>query len=191
ENPAAYNETQAVRLRGPLDVEALRAAVDGLVERHAGLRTVFRGEDEAGVVQVVREGLRIPLAVADARGQDPDEAVAALLSEESHRAYDLAGGPLFTPRLLRLADDDHVLVLGMHHIVTDAHSAALIAGDLRELYTAALAGRPPVFARPAGTTVGAPEPPHDPADLVWWRELLGEKPPVLTLPTDRPRGRRV
>ncbi|MEU9672593.1 MupA/Atu3671 family FMN-dependent luciferase-like monooxygenase [Streptomyces parvus] len=191
ENPAAYNETQAVRLRGPLDVEALRAAVDGLVERHAGLRTVFRGEDEAGVVQVVREGLRIPLAVSDARGQDPDEAVAALLSEESHRAYDLAGGPLFTPRLLRLAEDDHVLVLGMHHIVTDAHSAALTAGDLRELYTAARAGRPPVFVRPAGTTVGAPEPSHDPADLVWWRELLGEKPPVLTLPTDRPRGRRV
>ncbi|WP_075264469.1 MupA/Atu3671 family FMN-dependent luciferase-like monooxygenase [Streptomyces sp. Tue 6075] len=191
ENPAAYNETQAVRLRGPLDVEALRAAVDGLVERHAGLRTVFRGEDEAGVVQVVREGLRIPLAVSEARGQDPDEAVAALLSEESHRAYDLAGGPLFTPRLLRLADDDHVLVLGMHHIVTDAHSAALLAGDLRELYTAALAGRPPVFAAPAGTTVGAPEPSHDPADLVWWRELLGDKAPVLTLPTDRPRGRRV
>ncbi|GGP35079.1 MupA/Atu3671 family FMN-dependent luciferase-like monooxygenase [Streptomyces sindenensis] len=191
ENPAAYNETQAVRLRGPLDVVALRAAVDGLVERHAGLRTVFRGEDEAGVVQVVREGLRIPLAVSDARGKDPDEAVRELLSEESHRAYDLAGGPLFTPRLLRLAEDDHVLVLGMHHIITDAHSAALLAGDLRELYAAARAGRPPVFARPAGTTVGAPEPPHDPADLAWWRELLGEKPPVLALPTDRPRGRRV
>ncbi|MGW1292506.1 MupA/Atu3671 family FMN-dependent luciferase-like monooxygenase [Streptomyces sp. NPDC002533] len=191
ENPAAYNETQAVRLRGPLDVAALRAAVDGLVERHPGLRTVFRGEDEAGVVQVVRAGLRIPLALSDARGQNPDEAVEALLAEESHRAYDLAGGPLFTPRLLRLAEDDHVLVLGMHHIVTDAHSAALIAGDLRELYTAARAGRPPVFARPAGTTVGAPEPAHDPADLVWWRELLGEKPPVLALPTDRPRGRRV
>ncbi|MET9767616.1 MupA/Atu3671 family FMN-dependent luciferase-like monooxygenase [Streptomyces sp. NPDC006415] len=191
ENPAAYNETQAVRLRGPLDVAALRAAVDGLVERHAGLRTVFRGEDEAGVVQVVRDGLRIPLAVTDARAQDPDEAIEALLSEESHRAYDLAEGPLFTPRLLRLAEDEHVLALGMHHIITDAHSAALIAGDLRELYAAALDGRPPVFERPAGTTVGAPEPPHDPADLAWWRELLGEKPPVLTLPTDRPRGRRV
>ncbi|WYB33684.1 condensation domain-containing protein [Streptomyces sp. SM1P] len=83
---------------------------------------------------------------------------------------------MFTPRLLRLADDDHVLVLGMHHIVTDAHSASLIAEDLRELYTAARAGRTPVFTRPAGTTVGAPEPPHDPADLAWWRELLGEKP---------------
>ncbi|MFF0504683.1 MupA/Atu3671 family FMN-dependent luciferase-like monooxygenase [Streptomyces fimicarius] len=190
-NPAAYNETQAVRLRGPLDVPALRAAVDGLVERHAGLRTVFRGEAEAGVVQVVREGLRIPLTVTDAGGQDAGRAIGALLSEESGRAYDLAEGPLFTPRLLRLAEDDHVLVLGMHHIITDAHSAALVAGDLRELYTAARAGRPPVFERPTGTTVGAPEPAYDPADLTWWRELLAEGPPGPALPTDRPRGRRV
>ncbi|WNF29279.1 LLM class flavin-dependent oxidoreductase [Streptomyces sp. C11-1] len=205
-NPAAYNETQSVRLRGPLDEAALRTAVDGLFERHAGLRTVFRPQDTGsgqdargdgpgasgpGVVQVVRNGLRIPLTVTDARGQDPGRAIAALLSEESARAYDLAEGPLFTPRLLRLAEDDHVLVLGLHHIITDGHSASLIAADLQELYTAARAGRPPVFERPAGTTLGAPEPPHDPADLVWWRAHLGERPPVLALPTDRPRGRRV
>ncbi|WP_371625632.1 LLM class flavin-dependent oxidoreductase [Streptomyces sp. NBC_01116] len=190
ENPAAYNETGAVRLRGPLDVAALRTAVDGLVERHAGLRTVFRAE-EAGVVQVVRNGLRVPLTVTDALGQDAGRAIGALLAEESGRAYDLAAGPLFTPRLLRLAEDDHVLVLGTHHIITDAHSAALIAGDLRELYTAARAGRPPVFERPAGTTVAAPEPSGDAADLAWWREALGDRPPVLVLPTDRPRGRRV
>ncbi|MFD7129569.1 MULTISPECIES: MupA/Atu3671 family FMN-dependent luciferase-like monooxygenase [Streptomyces] len=193
ENPAAYNETGAVRLRGPLDVAALRAAVDGLVERHAGLRTVFRAEEkeEGGVVQVVRDGLRIPLTVTDARGQDAERAIGALLAEESGRAYDLAQGPLFTPRLLRLAEDDHVLVLGTHHIITDAHSAALVAGDLRELYTAAHAGRTPVFDRPAGTTVGAPEPPAEAADLAWWRASLGDRPPVLVLPTDRPRGRRV
>ncbi|MFI1531289.1 MupA/Atu3671 family FMN-dependent luciferase-like monooxygenase [Streptomyces griseus] len=190
ENPAAYNETGAVRLRGPLDLAALRAAVDGLVERHAGLRTVFRGEEE-GVVQVVRNGLRIPLTVTDARGQDAERAIGALLAEESGRAYDLARGPLFTPRLLRLAEEDHVLVLGTHHIITDAHSAALVAGDLQELYTAARAGRTPVFDRPAGTTVGAPEPPADAADLAWWRASLGDRPPVLVLPTDRPRGRRV
>ncbi|WP_419724006.1 MupA/Atu3671 family FMN-dependent luciferase-like monooxygenase [Streptomyces pratensis] len=203
-NPAAYNETQAVRLHGPLDVEALRTAVDGLVERHAGLRTVFRSRaDEDGgpgdasvaggadVVQVVRAELRVPLEVTDAAMPDAGQAIGAVLSEESTRAYDLAAGPLFTPRLLRLAQDDHVLVLGMHHIVTDAHSASLIAADLQELYTAALAGRPPVFAHPAGTTAGAPEPVRDAADLTWWRALLGDRPPVLTLPTDRPRGRRV
>ncbi|SCE63274.1 natural product biosynthesis luciferase-like monooxygenase domain-containing protein, partial [Streptomyces sp. OspMP-M43] len=174
ENPAAYNETGAVRLRGPLDLAALRAAVDGLVERHAGLRTVFRAEEE-GVVQVVRNGLRIPLTVTDARGQDAERAIGALLAEESGRAYDLARGPLFTPRLLRLAEEDHVLVLGTHHLITDAHSAALVAGDLQELYTAARAGRTPVFDRPAGTTVRAPEPPADAADLAWWRASLGDR----------------
>ncbi|WP_245697848.1 condensation domain-containing protein, partial [Streptomyces phaeochromogenes] len=201
-DPAAYNEIQAVRLRGPLDVEALAAAVDGLVERHAGLRTVFRpgGGDET-VLQVVRHGRRVPLRVTDVRGQltdspapGPDEldaAVAAVLREESTRPYDLAEGPLFTPRLLTLADDDHVLVLGLHHIVTDAHSAGILAADLEEFYKAAVEGRPARFAAPAGSTVGAAEPDRDPADLEWWRRYLDPLPPVPALPTRRPRGRRV
>ena len=206
-DPAAYNEIQAVRLRGPLDAEALAAAVDGLVERHAGLRTVFRpgGGDET-VLQVVRQGLRVPLRVTDAREQapcepdEPDEphaahaavaAVAAVLREESSRPYDLAEGPLCTPRLLTLADDDHVLVLGLHHIITDAHSAGILAADLEELYTAAVEGRPARFAAPAGSTVGAAEPDRDPADLEWWRRYLDPLPPVPALPTRHPRGRRV
>ena len=192
---AAYNEVQAVRLRGPLDAEALTAAVDGLVERHAGLRTVFRpgGGDET-VLQVVRHGRHVPLRVTDVRGQltdspapGPDEfdaAVAAVLREESSRPYDLAEGPLFTPRLLTLADDDHVLVLGLHHIITDAHSAGILAADLEELYTAAVEGRPARFAAPAGSTVGAAEPDRDPADLEWWRRYLDPLPPVPALPTD-------
>ncbi|MEE1741757.1 aminotransferase class III-fold pyridoxal phosphate-dependent enzyme [Streptomyces sp. BE147] len=193
---AAYNETQAVRLRGPLDEAAMRTAVDGLVERHAGLRTVFRagrgdGPGEESVMQVVRSGQRVPLRITDAQGQLPDAAIGAVLSEESTRAYDLAEGPLFTPRLLRLADDDHVLVFGLHHIITDAHSAQLLAADLQNLYRAAAEGRPAVFDRPAGTALGAPEPPCTDADLAWWRTRLGERPPVLELPTDRPRGRRV
>ncbi|MGW0647729.1 MupA/Atu3671 family FMN-dependent luciferase-like monooxygenase [Streptomyces umbrinus] len=198
-DPAAYNEIQAVRLRGPLDAEALAAAVDGLVERHAGLRTVFRsgGGDET-VLQVVRHGRRIPLQVTDcwgplteSRGPEPDAAVSAVLREESTRPYDLAEGPLFTPRLLTLADDDNVLVLGLHHIVTDAHSAGILAADLEELYKAAVEGRPARFAAPAGSTVGAAEPDRDPADLEWWRRYLDPLPPVPALPTRRPRGRRV
>ncbi|MGX1911116.1 MupA/Atu3671 family FMN-dependent luciferase-like monooxygenase [Streptomyces phaeochromogenes] len=198
-DPAAYNEIQAVRLRGPLDEEALTAAVDGLVERHGGLRTVFRpgGGDET-VRQVVRHGLRVPLQVTDARGAltdslapEPDAAVAAVLREESSRPYDLAEGPLFTPRLLTLADDDHVLVLGLHHIITDAHSAGILAADLEELYKAAVEGRSARFAAPTGSTVGAAEPDRDPADLEWWRRYLDPLPPVPALPTRRPRGRRV
>ncbi|QNE75205.1 aminotransferase class III-fold pyridoxal phosphate-dependent enzyme [Streptomyces finlayi] len=191
-NPAAYNETQAVRLHGPLDEAALRTAVDGLVARHAGLRTVFRaGERDETVLQAVRDRQRVELRVTDARGRRADEVIGAVLSEESTRAYDLAEGPLFTPRLIRLATDDHVVVLGMHHIITDAHSSALVTADLEELYRAASEGRAPVFARPAGTTLGAAEPPRSEAALAWWRERLGEKPPVLELPTDRPRERRV
>jgi hypothetical protein len=161
------------------------------------------------VLQVVRHGLRVPLQVTDVRGQLPDcrapepdaadaphadaahAAVAAVLREESSRPYDLAEGPLFTPRLLTLADDDHVLVLGLHHIITDAHSAGILAADLEELYKAAVEGRPARFAAPAGSTVGAAEPDRDPADLEWWRRYLDPLPPVPALPTRRPRGRRV
>ncbi|MEV0224409.1 MupA/Atu3671 family FMN-dependent luciferase-like monooxygenase [Streptomyces sp. NPDC050704] len=187
DDPAAYNEIQSVRLRGPLDEPALRAAVAGLVERHAGLRTVFRAADDT-VEQVVRPDLRPELTVTDVDGE---EAVAAVLREESGRPYDLAEGPLFTPRLLRLAPDDHVLVLGLHHIVTDAHSAGLLAADLAELYRAAVEGRAPVFAAAAGSTLDAPRAEHDPADLDWWRGHLDPLPPAPALPTDRPRGRRV
>ncbi|MFD3837044.1 MupA/Atu3671 family FMN-dependent luciferase-like monooxygenase [Streptomyces sp. NPDC058642] len=160
-DPAAYNEIQSVRLRGPLSERALRAAVAGLVERHAGLRTVFRAAGDT-VEQVVRPDLRPELTVTDVDGP---EAVAAVLREESGRPYDLAEGPLFTPRLLRLAADDHVLVLGLHHIITDAHSAGLLATDLEELYRASVEDRDPVFAAPAGTTLDDPHPAHAPAHL--------------------------
>ncbi|WP_274567746.1 MupA/Atu3671 family FMN-dependent luciferase-like monooxygenase [Streptomyces spiramyceticus] len=194
-NPAAYNEIQAVRLRGRLDPVALRAAVTGLVERHAALRTVFRaGRGDETVVQVVRPGLWPELVVTDARGQDADKAIAEALSEESERPYDLAEGPLFTPRLLMLGPGDHALLLGMHHILTDGHSAEILASDLQELYRAAVKGREPAFARPAGTTLepaAAPTGSPDDDDLTWWRDHLGDKPPVLLMPADRPRGRTV
>ncbi|MER6181657.1 MupA/Atu3671 family FMN-dependent luciferase-like monooxygenase [Streptomyces sp. NPDC001652] len=160
-DPAAYNEIQAVRLRGHLSERALRTAVAGLVERHAGLRTVFRAAGDT-VEQVVRPDLRPELTVTDVDGP---EAVAAVLREESGRPYDLAEGPLFTPRLLRLAADDHVLVLGLHHIITDAHSAGLLAADLEELYRASVEDRDPVFAAPAGTTLDDPRTAHAPAHL--------------------------
>lgn len=98
---AAYNEVQAVRLHGVLDETALGAAVTGLVERHAALRTVFRaGTGDETVQQVVRASPDIALRLTDLRGragQDADAAVAAVLREESARPYDLAEGPLFTP----------------------------------------------------------------------------------------------
>ncbi|MEU0393649.1 MupA/Atu3671 family FMN-dependent luciferase-like monooxygenase [Streptomyces sp. NPDC006208] len=191
-NPAAYNEIQSVRLRGPLDVPALRAAVDGLVARHPVLHTVFRtGDGAEPLLQVVRPALRSPLRVTDARGRDAEDVLAEAQREETERPYDLAEGPLFTPRLIRLADDDQVLLLGMHHIVTDAHSAGIVADDLQELYRAAAEQREPVFTRSASEPGGDPGPGGTGSDLAWWREHIGDKPPVLSLPTDRPRRRTV
>ncbi|MBC9713285.1 LLM class flavin-dependent oxidoreductase [Streptomyces sp. TRM66268-LWL] len=189
---SAYNEIQSVRLHGRLDVPALTAAVDDLVDRHAGLRTVFRAGGADGLLQqVVRDAPRASLTVTDVRGQDSGTAIAQVLREESTRPYDLAEGPLFTPRLVSSADDDHVLVLGLHHLITDGHSARLLADDLQEFYTARVEGRPARFDGPAGTTLEAPEPPTGNEDLEWWLKYLAPLPPVLALPTDRPRGRRV
>ncbi|WP_353945256.1 MupA/Atu3671 family FMN-dependent luciferase-like monooxygenase [Streptomyces sp. HUAS MG91] len=190
-DPAAYNEVQAVRLRGPLDVAALTAAVDGLVARHAGLRTVFRAGGADGLLQqIVRASPRVPLEVTDAREEDPDAAIGAALRAASTRPFDLADGPLFAPRLLTLADDDHVLLFGLHHLVTDGHSARLLADDLQELYTARVQGRAPRFPEPAGTAADAPEPPADDGDLEWWLKYLDPLPPAPAPRTDRPRGRR-
>lgn len=168
-DPAAYNEIQSVRLRGTLDVTALSAALDDLLARHAGLRTVFRAGGADGLLQqIVRARARATLEVTDARGRDADTVIADALREESGRARDLAEGPLFTPRLLTLAHDDHVLLLGLHHLVTDGHSARLIADDLQEFYTARVEGRPARFAAPAGSPVAAPQPTPGHEDLEWW-----------------------
>jgi acyl carrier protein len=187
--PSAYNEIQAVRLRGPLDESGLRTALRGLVDRHPGLRTVFR-PDEDTLHQVVLDRLDVPLVLASGTG-DPDADIAAAIRAESHRDRDLAQGPLFTPRLLRLNAEDHVLILGSHHIITDGHSAGVLAADLAEHYRAAVEGRPPHWASPAGSTLDLPAAAPPSADLDWWRTHLGTEPPVLDLPTDRPRPRTV
>ncbi|MTD54461.1 non-ribosomal peptide synthetase [Amycolatopsis pithecellobii] len=185
---AAYNEIQAVRLRGKLDEQALHAAVRGLVERHPGLRMVFRQDDgDHELRQFEVDGIDVPLQVSDHHGEEAETAIAAVVHEESRRAYDLTHGPLCTPRLLRLGTDDHAFVLGIHHLITDGHSAGLIAADLQELYRASVAGRAPRFDAPGGSPLDAPEPKADPAHLDWWRRHLGAEPPMPRQPTDRPR----
>ncbi|MBB5159003.1 non-ribosomal peptide synthetase [Saccharopolyspora phatthalungensis] len=186
---SAYNEIQGVRLRGPLDEEAVRAALRGLVDRHPGLRVVFRpdGRDQE-LRQVVLDRVDVPVTVSEHHCQDADTAITAVVREESRREYDLAQGPLFTPRLLRLGTDDHALIIGIHHLITDGHSAGLIAADFPELYRAAVAGDAPRFEAPGGSPLDADRPVHDPADLDWWRAHLGTEPPVPQQPTDRPRA---
>ena len=94
-----------------------------------------------------------PLVIVDARDQDAGTAIRAAIQRGSERQYDLAEGPLFAPVLLQLGPDDHVLILSVHHIITDARSALIIAADLAEAYRAAVEVQYPRFSAPAGSTL--------------------------------------
>ncbi|EPJ42605.1 putative Linear gramicidin synthase subunit C [Streptomyces afghaniensis 772] len=188
----AYNEVKAVRLEGPLDIPALRAALRGLVARHEGLRTVFR-ETGGEPRQLVRASADPDFELVDASGSHKT-TLQDVLSAESARRFDLAEGPLFVTRLVRLGEAEHVLVLSLHHIVVDAASATVLARDLSVLYRAERDGTTPDLpaltwscaehAREQAASVPGPETDED---LAYWRRALGGDLPVLALPADRPR----
>ncbi|MEV7597219.1 MupA/Atu3671 family FMN-dependent luciferase-like monooxygenase [Kitasatospora sp. NPDC089797] len=194
---AQYNEVKAVELEGPLDPDALDAALRALLERHVGLRTVFREEDGEPFQQVLpaprgRVLERVP--VAGGTAEAAQAAVAAAVAAEGAHRFDLAEGPLFRARLLATGPDRHVLVLAMHHIVIDTLSTVVITRELGELYRAAQERRPARL--PALTTTPAAEAARERAavaagayqeSLDYWRKVLGGDLPALTLPTDRPR----
>ncbi len=145
---------KAIRLHGPLDTGALHGAVRRLVDRHAGLRTVFRAAGDSAV-QVVRDTLEPDFAVVDGVRGD-GRTVPDVLTEESDRRYDLENGPLFTTRVVRTGDDEHVLVMAFHHIVVDAASATILCRDLSALYRSELDGTGPACPNRTGATPTTP-----------------------------------
>ncbi|MEU1018903.1 MupA/Atu3671 family FMN-dependent luciferase-like monooxygenase [Streptomyces sp. NPDC005898] len=191
----AYNEVKAIELAGPLDAGALRSALRALVARHEQLRTVFR-EVAGEARQFARAPGEVDFAVVDGTAGDRD-AVADTLKAESERRFDLASGPLFVTRLVRLGAERHVLVLSLHHIVMDAASAAVLARDVSALYRAELAGAPAAelpalphtYAEHARRQLDSLGGPKAAEDLAYWKKALDGDLPVLALPTDRPRPR--
>ncbi|GAA3614031.1 hypothetical protein GCM10022223_32820 [Kineosporia mesophila] len=189
--PSAYNEVQAVRLHGPLDESALCAALRALVDRHPGLRTVFHlGDADNQLLQCVQETVNLTIQVTDHRGQDAADAIRDAMADQSRQPFEVATGPLLRAHLLRLGTDDHALLLGIHHLITDGPSAAIIAADLSELYRARVKHEVAQFSAPAGSALDLVEPAEVDADLDWWRDHLRETP-VLRLPTDRERAETV
>ncbi|XVV06967.1 amino acid adenylation domain-containing protein [Actinosynnema sp. CA-248983] len=163
-----YVTPLAVRLRGELDVERLRRALTGLVARHESLRTTFPAVDGLPV-QVVHP---------------PHDVELPLLDELPEvEPFDLGTGPLFRPALVRVAPDEHVLALTMHHIVTDGWSGGVLVSDLAALYEGE--DLPDLPVRYADFAAWQREQPLD-AQLDHWREEL-RGVPALDLPTDRPR----
>ncbi|MGH3788279.1 MAG: amino acid adenylation domain-containing protein, partial [Pseudonocardiaceae bacterium] len=188
---AEYNSGLALRLHGVLQVPALRAAVRELVARHDSLRTTFQEIDGTGV-QVVHPVLELPVTVLelpDATAQELD----AVLSTEHRRPFDLHQGPLFRVLLVHLSSDEHVLLLTVHHIVTDGWSMTVLVEELGALYTAARQGH----------TVDLPVLPVQYSDYASWQRTRLSGPALqreldywtqqlsgisrLELPIDRPR----
>ncbi|HLM66298.1 MAG TPA: condensation domain-containing protein, partial [Longimicrobium sp.] len=135
---AFYNVPVAVRLHGPLDARALERALGEIVRRHEALRTTLREVDGAPV-QVIAPFAGFHLPVEDFSGLDDDAREAAArrrAAEEAARPFGLSAGPLFRPALLRLADDEHLLLLLMHHVVTDEWSYGVLFRELAVLYPA-------------------------------------------------------
>ncbi len=195
---SAYHVGGAVRLRGRVDEVALRVALSAMVAGHESLRTVFVPGDDGALSQRVLGVKAAGLPVLDVTewrdardgGEQIDEAMARVRNEP----FDLTRGPLWRVGLWRLSDDEAVLSVVAHHIVTDGASMQLFVDELARRYAAA--------------SSGLPQPAHEATlqcadhaagqqrwlsagegarQLAHWREQLGDTHPVLTLPTDHPR----
>ncbi|MFE3880677.1 amino acid adenylation domain-containing protein, partial [Kitasatospora sp. NPDC059146] len=200
----AYTVPVALHLLGDLDRPALGTALRQLVARHEVLRTRFPLGADATPVQVIDRTGKLPLVGIEAGDWD-DARLAQALADEAALPFDLEHGPLARARLFRLAPQEHVLLLAMHHIVTDGWSYRIVIRELEKLYGALLADRPDRPDRPDGAdrAKGMPELPVQYADFAlwqrrwlqgevlegqaaYWREQLAGLEP-LELPTDRPR----
>jgi amino acid adenylation domain-containing protein len=195
---AAYHIAGGMRLHGPLDVEALQAALDRIAQRHEALRTRFEVIDGQPVQKIDGHG-RFSLLRQDLRGADDVEAQVTHWSRiEVEAPFDMAAGPLARGRLLQAGEQDHVLLLTLHHIVSDGWSMGVLVQELSALYRAYALDGVPTHTDPL------PALPVQYADYAlwqrqwlsgevqqkqqaYWRDLLTGAPALITLPTDRPR----
>jgi len=196
-----YNIPSAVRMTGALDAQALEQSINEIIRRHEVLRTTFSAVD-GRAVQAIAPSLTITVPVTDLRDLPEaarpdggrDAQMQRIAREEARRPFDLNHGPLLRVRLLRLEEQEHVLLLSMHHIVSDGWSTGVLIRELAALYRAFAGSKPsPLPSLPIqyadyaywqrewlqGETLQA--------ELAYWKERLSGCPAHLELPTDRPR----
>ncbi|HEY8228438.1 MAG TPA: amino acid adenylation domain-containing protein [Pyrinomonadaceae bacterium] len=191
-----YNIPQAISIQGDLSIEALRLTFAEIVRRHEALRTTFSVVD-GSPIQVIAKHLKLSLPVIDLTSLtdlDRDVESARLAAEEAQKPFDLIRGPLVRALLLALSADEHVLLLTMHHIVSDGWSMGVLFRELGLIYEAFAAGKPSPL----------PELPIQYADyaswqrewlqadalrtqLDYWKTQLADAPPILELPKDKQR----
>src|ERR1700686_1593430 len=205
---AAYNLVRAFRITGPLNTDALTSAVAAVVRRHESLRTVFESVDGVALQLVLPEAkVAVPVLDLTDLPQSQRKAIALrIASEEGKKPFDLTRGPLFRTVLLKLDPDQYILVLAMHHIITDGWSISILFRELAHCYEAFMQGKG------EGTANGndnAPDPdlPELPVQyseyaqwqreyiagevldkqVSYWKQKLAGAPTILDLPTDHAR----
>ena len=186
-----YNMTGALSLSGSLQVEALKQALGAIIQRHESLRTSFQTVD--GVpVQVIDPKPIWELTMVNLEGKEA--AAEKLAYAEAQTPFDLTKSPLLRVTLLKLQPEKHILLINMHHTISDGWSIGVFVRELSHLYGAFVAGKEPtlptlpiqyadfaVWQREwlQGKVLGT--------QLEYWKRQLADAPPLLELPTDRPR----
>jgi amino acid adenylation domain-containing protein len=190
-----YTILLASRLRGPLDLGVLQRSLTLVVGRHEALRMTFHAADGTAF-QVASPPAQVGLEIVDRTGLSPQaqqEAVEESIRELSNLSFDLQEGPLYRYRVLKLAEDDHVFMQNLHHIVTDGWSSGLVNAELAVAYRALLEGAEPDFGRPGSKYTEFARSQREQMQgrileegLEFWARKLADLP-NLELPTDRPR----
>ncbi|MDZ7342104.1 MAG: non-ribosomal peptide synthase/polyketide synthase, partial [candidate division KSB1 bacterium] len=193
---AAYNLPAAVRLTGDLNIAALESSLNEIVKRHESLRTTFSAI-EGKAIQVIAPELKIALPVIDLTDLPPEDReieALELARAEAQRPFDLTKGPLLRVHLVRMDEQNHIVLFTMHHIISDGWSMGVLIREVAILYEAFSQGLPSPL----------PELPIQYADFAFWqrewlkdevleaqvnfwKQQLAGSQPLLELPTDRPR----
>jgi len=191
---AAYHIPAALRLRGQLDRLALERALNRIVERHEALRTRFELVEGEPVQRIAPANVGFQLQQHDLREEaDREEQVRYWSRQEAHAAFDLQQGPLIRGRLLRVAEEEHVLLVTMHHIVSDGWSLGVLMRELSALYRAFCQGEddplPELSIQYADYALWQRRWLDETLQqqLLYWKQELEGAPALISLPTDRPR----
>ncbi|HBR48513.1 MAG TPA: non-ribosomal peptide synthetase [Nitrospira sp.] len=191
-----YNLPAGFRLRGRLDVDLLTVSLNHVIARHEALRTIFQ-EIDGQPTQVVLPSVTIEIPIIDLR-DIPEESRAAELTKQSEaeaqRIFDLTRGPLLRARVWRIGEEECVLLTTLHHIVSDGWAMDILIRELVMHYQAGLSGQPAVlpplpiqYADYAVWQRDWMQGAVLEAQLVYWKDRLGDAPAALELPIDRPR----
>ncbi|HEY8670507.1 MAG TPA: amino acid adenylation domain-containing protein, partial [Terriglobales bacterium] len=195
DNPV-YNIPYTLKATGPIDDDAIEQSLNTIAQRHESLRTSFAAEGD-GPVQIIHESVRVPFKKIDLSTLDPDlrEAEARrLIAQDANTPFNISQAPLVRGMLMHLSETEHYLLINIHHIISDRWSMGVLSVELTSLYEAIVEGR----------TATLPDLPLQYADyavwqrtwldgdvlekqLTYWKTHLKDAPPVLELPTDRPR----